>query len=67
MPGEDFHRGVMLAPGIYASDGELHVDADEYIVACGGNPASQADRDTAARVVARVCGLHGIEFVEVER
>jgi hypothetical protein len=63
MPG-DFHEGVALMPGVYDWHGELHVDADEFIIAAGGDPASQADREAAARVIARICAEQGIPVVE---
>jgi hypothetical protein len=64
-PG-DFHDGVALMPGIYDYNGELHVDINEYILACGGDPASEADREAAARVIARVGAEQSIPVVEVD-
>jgi hypothetical protein len=61
----DYHAGAALMPGIYEHDGELNIDLDEYIRACGGDPASKADRRTACRVIARVCAEHGIDCIEV--
>jgi hypothetical protein len=66
MSGEEFRHGVMLMPGIYDWNGELHVDIDEFVLAAGGNPASEVDRDTAARVIARVSTAQGIPIVEVD-
>jgi hypothetical protein len=46
--------------------GVLHIDADEYILACGSDPASEADRQAARRVIACVCAQHGTVVVETD-
>lgn len=66
MTGEDWRQGVVLMPGVYDHDGELHVDADEFIRAVGGDPASEVDQAGARRIIARLCAGLGIECVEVD-
>lgn len=59
----DFHNGVALMPGVYDYHGEVHVDLDEYILACGGDPESQVDRETALAVLDRVCAQFGVPCI----
>ena len=56
-----------LGPGVYSTpDGSMHVDLDAYILAAGGNPNSERDRETALRTLHQVMAERGIPVEERE-
>jgi hypothetical protein len=58
-------RGKRLAPGIYEQGDELHVDLEEFVLAAGGDPTSDADRAKAIEAIQRVGAEAQIPEVEV--
>jgi hypothetical protein len=54
-------RATRLGPGIYAVDGDWHVDAVEFLEAHGVEPTAE-NQDWAARLVERVAEEHGVPF-----
>jgi hypothetical protein len=68
LPGQgDFHQGDRYGPGIYAWNGELHVDEEEFVRAAGGDPTNPKDVETARRVIRRAGAERGIPVAEVDR
>lgn len=55
----DFRQGRRLAPGIYAFEGGVHVDIDEFCRAAGREP-TEANVEVAQRVVERVAAQYGV-------
>jgi len=54
-------RATRLGPGIYAIDGEFHIDAVEFLQAQGVEPTAE-DQEWAASLVERVAKEHGVPF-----
>lgn len=48
-----------LQPGVYSLDGEMHVDAEELLVAKGIEPTPE-NQAMLERAALRVAGAHGI-------
>lgn len=54
-------EGEVLAPGVYAYQGELHLDLEAFVIASGGDPTDEQDVHKAIEKVIEIAEERGIE------